>query len=570
MSQKPTERGYLEAFFDKLAAWQFGLTPERSSYTTHEVEIPLEGEEHIKLAATVFLAIPPKAKNVQAVPLGTILVQSPYGRSAPFSLLCARVWAARGYHVLYVSTRGSFGSSGVQDPARTDRADGPRVVRWMRKQAWYTGSFATWGMSYLGYTQWSLLASDEPLGDMAAAIISVGPHDFSDLLWGTGAHWLPSVDWAQMQGQIASWSWWRALYEFSRADPNQNNATKRAVPLDDGVKSLLGGAESPQYQFLHKWLVNEYIEKDEAGLWEPMKQHRALQRADIPILLLAGWQDIFVRENLDQYEQLKANGCQVGLTVGPWHHGEVGPAGGVMQEVLDWLDKYLAKKPVDNRQAPVRIDITGSNESRWLPSWPPATKPLELYLDTPGKLCSSSPERIDQSQFTFDPHDPTPTMGGGLLFKGGYVDDSALAKRADVLSFDMPVDEDIEVIGIPRIHLAHSSDNPHVDVFVRLSEVNRKGVSRNLCEVYKRLDAKRAHQPGQLATVELELSPVAHCFKNGTRIRLLVAGGNFPHYSYNLGSGEPQATGTTLRPAKHTIQTGGTGGSKFMLPISSK
>lgn len=564
MSKKPTERGYVVAFIDKIFAWQNGLPPERSSYTEHQVEIPLEGEEHIKLAATVYLAIP-KEKESQV--LGTILVQSPYGRRAPFSIICARIWAARGYHVLFVSTQGSFGSGGVQDPGRTDRADGPRVVRWMRKQTWYTGSFATWGMSYLGYAQWALLASDEPLDDMAAAIISIGPHDFADVLWGTGANWLACVDWAAMLGHQEHWTWWRAAYELVNSDPNKNNAAKRVLPLDNGVKPLLGGAESRQYQFVQKWLANEDIEKDETGLWAPMKQHKALRRADIPILLFSGWQDIFVRQTFEQFEQLQANGCTVGLTAGPWNHGEVGSAKGVMQEVLDWLDKFLAKQPGHDRQAPVRIDFTGSNESRWLPSWPPATKPWELYLDTPGQICRSSPERTDQAQFTFDPHDPTPTMGGGLLFQGGYVDDSPLAKRADVLRFDLPVDEDVEVTGTPRVHLAHSSDTPHVDVFVRLSEVNSKGVSRNLCEVYKRLDANRA-QTSQSAIIELEFGTIAHRFKKGTKIRLLVAGGNFPHYSYNLGSGEPQATGTTLRPAKHTIHTGGKSGSKLILPVS--
>lgn len=563
MAQKSIPRGYLDAFVDRLGAWLTGLGPERSSYTTHEVEIPLEGEEHIKLMATVYQPIADPKLPVK----GTVLVQCPYGRRAPLSLLCARLWAPRGYNVLLVSTRGSFGSGGMQDPGRTDRADGPRVVRWMRKQPWYTGSFATWGMSYLGFAQWALMASDEPLDDMAAAIIAVGPHDFSDLLWGTGAHWLPSVDWTQMLSRQESWSWWQAMYEFATADPDKNNSVKKKAPLDDGVKTLLGGADSPQYKWLNRWLANEDIENDPTGLWKPMKQHKALSRADIPILLLAGWQDIFVRENFDQYEQLKANGCNVGLTVGAWNHGDVGSKEGVTQEVLDWLDKYLAKQPGQNRQEPVRINITGSNEWRWLPSWPPATKPLELYLESQGQMSKSPPKTTDQSQFTFDPHEPTPTMGGGLLMQGGYVDDSALAKRADVLSFDLPVDQDVEVVGRPHVDLHHSSDNPHVDVFVRMSEVNRKGVSCNLCEVYKRLDANRA-QPGQPMRVELDLSPVAHCFKKGTTIRLIIAGGNFPHYSYNLGSGEPQATGTTLRPATHTIHTGGMGGSKFVLPVT--
>lgn len=563
MSQEPTERGYLVALIDRLFAWKSGLTPECSSYTTHEVEIPLEGEENIKLAATVYLAVP----NARSQVRGTILVQTPYGRRAPLTLLCSRMWAARGYHVLFVSTRGSFGSGGELDPARYDKADGPHVVRWMRKQSWYTGSFATLGLSYLGYTQWSLMASDEPLDDMVAAIISVGPHDFSDMLWGAGAHWLSSLDWVHLIGRQEGWSWWRAGYEMGSTDPKTLIAAKQTVPLVDGMKAAMGGVDSPLYKLVHKWLANEDIEKDETGLWKPMKQHKALKRTNIPILLFAGWQDGFVRQNFEQFRQLQANGCDVGLTVGAWHHGEVGPDEVVSQETLNWLDKYLAKQPGHDRQSPVRIRVTGLDEWRWLPTWPPPATSLQLYLDTPGKLCKEAPTGIDQSQFTFDPHNPTPTIGGGILFKGGYADDSVLAARADVLSFDLPVDEDIEVIGTPQVSLVHSSDNPHVDLFVRLSEMSSKGKSRNLCEVYKRLDANRA-PAGQSVTVQLELSPVAHHFKKGTMIRLLIAGGNFPLYSYNLGSGEPQLTGTTLRPAKHTIHTGGIEGSKFLLPVS--
>src|SRR5688500_5361760 len=42
-------------------------------------------------------------------PAGTLLVRGPYGRGFPFSLLFAAVYAARGYHVLVQSVRGTFG-----------------------------------------------------------------------------------------------------------------------------------------------------------------------------------------------------------------------------------------------------------------------------------------------------------------------------------------------------------------------------------------------------------------------------------------------------------------------------
>lgn len=75
--------------------------------------------------------------------------------------------------------------------------------------------------------------------------------------------------------------------------------------------------------------------------------------------------------------------------------------------------------------------------------------------------------------------------------------------------------------GNPVIELAHTSDNPHADLFVRVSEVDARGRSRNVSESYRRLDA------GQEA-VSIELDGTAHRFAAGTRIRVLIAGGWFP------------------------------------------
>src|SRR3954467_7725678 len=44
---------------------------------------------------------------------GTILIRTPYGRGFPASALNGRFYAARGYHVLLQSVRGTFGSGGT-------------------------------------------------------------------------------------------------------------------------------------------------------------------------------------------------------------------------------------------------------------------------------------------------------------------------------------------------------------------------------------------------------------------------------------------------------------------------
>lgn len=107
------------------------------------------------------------------------------------------------------------------------------------------------------------------------------------------------------------------------------------------------------------------------------------------------------------------------------------------------------------------------------------------------------------------------------------------------------------MIGYPVMELSHTTDIPHADVFVRLSEVGRGGRSRSVGEGFVRLDPENRSN-----TVRLQLDGVAHRFSAGNRIRLLIAGGSHPRFARNLGTDEPLATATTLRPCTHIIALG--------------
>jgi uncharacterized protein len=168
---------------------------------------------------------------------------------------------------------------------------------------------------------------------------------------------------------------------------------------------------------------------------------------------------------------------------------------------------------------------------------------------------------VSSVSFRYDPADPTPTIGGRLLSPdGGYRTDSLLAARRDVLTFTTDVlTNDLWVQGNPVAELAHTSDNPHVDVFVRISEVDATGRSRNVSDGYQRLT-------GPTDSVSVELDAIAHRFRAGSRIRVLIAGGSHPRFTRNLGTGEPTATGSRLKPSTHELHFGA---SRVLLPVES-
>ncbi|MFG1929719.1 CocE/NonD family hydrolase [Mycobacterium sp. NPDC048908] len=494
-----------------------------------------------------------------ANPSGTLLLRGPYGRGWPSSLLFAQMFAARGYHVVFQSVRGTFGSGGVFDPMVNETADGADTAAWLRDQPWFTGSFATIGMSYLGFTQWALL-TDPPQG-MAASVIIAGPHDLSGPRWGTGSFGLDDfLGWSDMVARQEEPRTIRTVVRQIRARHALTAATN-ALPLGESARRFLG-AGAP---WLEDWLDHpEYRDPH----WAKLQLHQALERARIPVLLLSGWQDVFLEQSLAQYRRLRERDVPVALTVGPWNHGQMMTkgAGTLVRESLQWLDTHVAGIRTVARK-PVRIHLNGHGW-RVLDDWPPAMPEHALYLRPAGHLGAAAPDQdVPAASFTFDPSDPTPTIGGRLLASGGYLDDTRLAERADVLAFtSAPLPADLYVVGTPLMQLSHSCDNTNHDLFVRLSEVDARGRSRNVSDGY--LSATTDSPDPR--TIRMELDAIAHRFPAGARIRVLIAGGSHPRFVRNLGTGEPVLTGKRLATAKHTVHLGDGGTSRLVLPAGPR
>lgn len=529
----------------KTVSKVLGLPPHETDFTVQRgLRVPMR--DGVELIADHYA---PATDH----PAGTLLVRGPYGRRFPFSPVFAQVYAARGYHVVFQSVRGTFGSGGQFTPMVHEMADGADTVAWLRDQPWFTGSFATVGLSYLGFTQWALLADPPP--EMKAAVITVGPHDFSESAWGTGSFTLNDfLGWSAMVARQEEPGLVSALARQLRGPAELAKATA-GLPMGAAGRRLLGTG-APWFE---SWL--EHPERDDP-FWDLLRFDEALQHVEVPILLLSGWQDLFLDQTLEQYEQLHRRGVPVALTVGPWTHTQLLTKGltTVVGESLEWLGAHLAGDGKTDR-SPVRIHVNGDG---WveLADWPPVMPEHELFLQPGGRLAATPPpDSASSSSFVYHPADPTPTVGGRLLAAtGGYRDDTNLARRRDVLTFDAdPLPADLYLAGNPIVELAHSCDNPHHDIFVRISEVDAKGRSRNVSDGFRRLD-------GHTGPVRLELDAVAHRFPAGSRIRVLIAGGSHPRFARNLGTGEPPISGSLMVRATHTVHHGEGGLSRVILP----
>ncbi|MFI8939630.1 CocE/NonD family hydrolase [Streptomyces syringium] len=523
-----------ERLADQALARLLRLPPATSDYTvTRGIRVPMR--DGVELLTDHY--------TPTSAPKGTLLVRDPYGRAAMSAVLFARFYAERGFHVVIQSCRGTFGSGGQFRPWACEAEDGADTVDWLRAQPWFEGRFATIGWSYLAFTQWALLSDPPP--ELVTAVMGVGPHDASQAAYGTGAFALgDTLAWSDMIARQEDLGQFRALLRATTAKGRLRTA-QNTVPLAAAAESLLDKRVPSQ----REWIAHP---NRTDPFWHPMRHDTALDKVEVPVLLIGGWQDLFLDQTLRQYERLRARGTDVALTIGPWTHGQTTPKGlgPITRETLDWLGQHLAT-PKARRRFPVRVFFTGGHGWTELPAWPPATTEHVLHTHPAGKLAHHRPaDDARPSTFTYDPADPTPTLGGRTLWAGGGCrDNRSLEARPDVLTFTGPaLTQDLYVAGEPVVELAHHSDNPHADFFVRLCEVDARGRSRNVSDAFVRLT------PGMTQpTLRLQLDSIAHRFRTGSRIRLLVSGGCHPRYDRNLGTGEDPATSTRMKPSRRTI-----------------
>jgi putative CocE/NonD family hydrolase len=252
-----------------------------------------------------------------------------------------------------------------------------------------------------------------------------------------------------------------------------------------------------------------------------------------------------------------------------------------------WFDHFL--KGEDNgflqKQPKVQYFTMGINKWQHSETWPPeGAKNVTLTLSSggnantlngDGKLTlASSPNssllqlaesaKIDlktdvADHFTYDPMHPTPSYGGNVCCaantipgNGGALDQRKMEERPDILVYTSePLKEGIEVSGPITATLYVSSDVKDTDVTVKVIDVLPDGTAYNLDETIQRL----RYRDGDDKTVWMEkdkvykvtLTPMntSNFFGAGDRIRIEVAGSNFPRFDRNLNTGGNNYNETT-------------------------
>jgi putative CocE/NonD family hydrolase len=481
------------------------------------------------------------AEKPSGLPL--LVTRTPYGRQ--FEGVMARLLAERGYQVLLVSCRGTFGSGGEWTPFRNEQADGKAVLSWVEAQPWFGGAMGLYGASYVGLTQWSVAGG---LPDSVKAMCPmVTSSYFGDLFYPGGSLTLLNMlTWIYgLEHQEAG------LGTRLMAPVRGRKAIAKSalnLPVCD-LDTAVTGRRNTHFQ---DWLEHPGVEDP---WWGQVDFRQAAKKAP-PASLTAGWYDIFAPFQVNDFVALRNAGREARIAIGPWDHTSLKATGHSIRDVLDWMDRKVTGHGTAAPPDRVRLYVMGAEQWVGFDEWPPPASDQTWYLHGGGGLSTDKPGQSAPTTYRYDPADPTPSVGGASLMAGtaGRKDNTKLEQRPDVLTFTSdPIRDDITVAGPLHADLVVRSSLEHTDFFVRLCDVDPKGRSFNLADGILRVGPNVRRLKDGSMKLRIEMWPTANTFRHGHRIRLQVSSGAHPLYARNLGSGEPIGKGTTLVAADQEV-----------------
>ncbi len=474
----------------------------------------VEMDDGVRIALTTYL---PDAPNDGPFP--AVVESLPYRKdddctARDFSTFA--YMAGQGIAGVRLDIRGTGASTGIigDEYLAIEQADNVAVLEWLADQDWCTGNLGMWGISWGGFSSLQTAMLRPPQLKAIAAMHATHDRFACDVHYVGGS--LHAAE------QVA----WPTSMISSNALPPDPDIFGEGW-FDEWMRRLEG---TPQWPL--EWLKHQ--RRDEYWMHgSPCADYASIE---CPTLLIGGWLDGYVDGMLAMAEELE---CPTRTVIGPWAHDR--PATGVPGPTLDHLD-LMAKwfghhLRGDNNEimemAPVTVfvrtetpydgdDVVG--HWRTEAAWPP---PEGFPVDYPLSDLQASGTTWSGPQWV-GKHAPAWDRSG-ITSTDGAADD------ANSLTFETePLTEPMEILGTPEIVLSVKTDQPYGMVAARLLIVDADGLSHLICRGNRNLmypnslSDPQPPTPDETMTIRFPLMATSSVIPAGSRLRLALAGADFP------------------------------------------
>jgi len=436
-------------------------------------------------------------------------------------------FAGHGYAGIRVDLRGSGDSEGIlrDEYLQQELDDGLEVLSWLAAQPWCTGDVGIIGISWGGFNGLQIAALQPP---ELKAVITVAS---SDDRYADDVHYMGGT----LLTDNLSWASTMFAYNSCPPDPLVVGERWKEIWLDRLQGSGL---------WLKKWL--EHQRRDD--YWKHASVCEDYSAVRCPVFAVSGWADGYTNAVFRLMEKLDVP--RKGL-IGPWGHkyphmGGPGPVIDFLHECVRWWDQWL--KDIDTgvkRDPMIRAwmkdtvsPISDKRPGRWVgeSKWPAPDIQSKVFNLLYGELTDDKDQKstavlsiqsplsvglfagkwCSYSETTDLPSDQREEDGGSLIFD------------------TLPLEEDLEILGSPRLELELSSNKPIATLAARISDVAPNGRATRITYGVLNLTHRRSNEePEELQEnkkyrISLDMNYVAQKFPAGNQLRLSISSSYWP------------------------------------------
>ncbi len=498
--------------------------------STQLVFIDVEG--HTSLAATLYL---PEGDG----PFAALLEALPYRMNDITSSYAARYQRFAeegGFAVLRVDVRGTGASEGVAEDEYPDieRRDLRAAIEWLAGQSWSNGKVGMFGTSYSGCNSLHMAMEGVPQLAAVAAMYATDDRYTDDVHYAGGV--LRAID----------------LIDYPLYMIAMNALPPTPAVWDANKESDWGDEWRRRIQQNEPWLLEWLRHPKPDAMWRRGSvrlgpKGEGYRRMACPVMIIAGWADGYRNNTFRTIDHMP--GWR--LIAGPWSHKDPsvarpGPNIDMDRELMRFFDQHLRGGPraaqrrgqiFVRRPTPPQPDLW-LHEGHWVEvdAWPPT----ELK-ETPRRTRADNDE-IDETDVLGDVGVTAWNSCAGALPWGQPQDQRPDNARS--ITYDWMHTEELMMFGNSEVTMQVRSSAPVGHVSVKLCDIAPDGMStlitRGMLDLAQRgmwpsdpfgdLEAEsQPIVPGEWMDVKLEFEATTWTLLPGHRIRLAIAGTDWPN-----------------------------------------
>ena len=494
--------------------------PSAPEYEVRLEESWIAMPDGVRLAADLYM--PDGGETGENFPV--LLEYLPYRKTEARSrnLSLYSYFVERGYIVARVDIRGTGNSEGRVIPyeySDIEQDDGEMVIDWLSKQDWSNGKVGMFGISWGGFNAIQMAVRSPPA---LKAIIAV---DATEDLYQDDVHFMDGIM------HLDSW-------EMSQDLANARPGAPDYVIDDDNFKNRFD---------TEPWMVTYKNQQRDGPFWDRASARDKYDKIEIPSFHIGGWYDGY-RDSLPR--MLENVAAPIKALIGPWSHtypNSPYPNPGMewRYEAVRWYDQWLKGKDtgiMDEPQFAVYVRDwhppgpyleNAPGKWRFEDSWPIERTDHRRYYPQDNHTLADQPSGDTVHRLRY-----VPTIGleaGGPVMWWGDVAHDQRPTDAFSLVYDSdPLENDTEILGMPKAIIKVSADATRANWFVRVSDVAPDGTVTQVAGAgfngTHRNSARepQALIPGEEFDLEIEMHFTSWVFPAGHRIRFSVANAQWP------------------------------------------